>query len=36
MSVLWTEPIGIVLLIIALSLQLTGFLVIRRLLAVDY
>jgi tight adherence protein B len=36
MSVLWTEPLGIALLIIALSLQLTGFLVIRRLLTVDY
>lgn len=36
MSVLWTEPIGIALLILALSLQLTGFLVIRRLLTIDY
>jgi tight adherence protein B len=36
MSLLWTDSVGIVLLVIALSLQLTGFLTIRRILDVDY
>jgi tight adherence protein B len=36
MSLLWTDPVGIVLLAIGLSLQLAGFLTIRRILTVDY
>jgi tight adherence protein B len=36
MSLLWTDSVGVVLLVIALSLQLAGFLVIRRILDVDY
>ena len=36
MSLLWTDPIGIVLLVVGISLQLVGFLTIRRILAVDF
>jgi len=36
MSLLWTEPAGLVLLAIGGALQLTGFLAIRRILAIDY
>ena len=36
MSLLWTETAGLVLLAIGGGLQLTGFLVIRRILAIDY
>ena len=36
MSLLWTETAGLVLLTIGAGLQLIGFLVIRRILAIDY
>ena len=36
MSHLWTEPAGLVMLTIAVVLQVTGFFIIRRILAVDY
>ena len=36
MSLLWTEPAGLALLAIGAGLQLAGFLIIRRLLAIDY
>jgi tight adherence protein B len=35
MSVLWTEPAGVVLLIIAGVLQVIGFVAIRRIVAID-
>ena len=36
MSLLWTETAGLVLLTIGAGLQVIGFLVIRRILAIDY
>jgi len=36
MSLLWTEPAGLVMLSIAVVLQVAGFFIIRRILAVDY
>jgi tight adherence protein B len=36
MAHLWTDPAGLVMLTIAAVLQVTGFFIIRRILAVDY
>ncbi len=35
MSNLWTETAGIVLLIVAVALQVLGFLTIRRIINID-
>jgi tight adherence protein B len=35
MSVLWTEPVGRVLLALAVTLQVIGFIVIRRIVEID-
>ena len=35
MSTLWTEPEGLALLAVAVTLQVIGFIAIRRIVAID-